>query len=455
MQQNTDEWHEWRMQGIGASEAPVILGLSKFKSKLQLWDEKFSKVIERNDDENTYIQEKGHMIEAGARAYFEFTSGKKWPDTLATHSQFPFIRASLDGFNEANGVRETWECKYMGKDLYNDLIDETKSLDKRVPVQYWPQLMQQAFVTDAHFVNFTGVNDTIQKHQKISYTLRFPLDEFCKNYIKDVLVPSIFEFWKSVQDGVRPEPVKQDRVEVVDQGLIKLISEYETANINKKNYETTLKSLKGKIEKHEFRTHSNMWANGFQIVEVKGSERIDYKEAFESFVAWIHQIQAISPGEQVGAVKSFPKVPSMEKYTKAGNSSFKINPPKKKKEKEVEKSGIDFEKRTTKNLTANDVPDLKVNEMETKKSETFDLLEIQARANDFKNPETGKVPKLWVKKSNAEKIKYLRTTAKKMKEVENSQGMIGLAESLEHLTKELESKNETIGGIGFSEIGLN
>ena len=33
LHQNTPEWHRWRMQGIGASDAPVIMGETVFKTR--------------------------------------------------------------------------------------------------------------------------------------------------------------------------------------------------------------------------------------------------------------------------------------------------------------------------------------------------------------------------------------------------------------------------------------
>ena len=37
LQQNTPEWHRWRKQGLGASDAPVIMGDAAFKTPRTLW----------------------------------------------------------------------------------------------------------------------------------------------------------------------------------------------------------------------------------------------------------------------------------------------------------------------------------------------------------------------------------------------------------------------------------
>ena len=42
LHQNTPEWHRWRMQGIGASDAPAIMGETAFKTPRMLWSEKNS-----------------------------------------------------------------------------------------------------------------------------------------------------------------------------------------------------------------------------------------------------------------------------------------------------------------------------------------------------------------------------------------------------------------------------
>ena len=37
LEQNTPEWLRWRMEGIGSSDAPVIMGEAAFKTRRLLW----------------------------------------------------------------------------------------------------------------------------------------------------------------------------------------------------------------------------------------------------------------------------------------------------------------------------------------------------------------------------------------------------------------------------------
>jgi len=40
LKQNTPEWHRWRLEGIGASDAPVVMGDAPFRTRRFLWSVK-------------------------------------------------------------------------------------------------------------------------------------------------------------------------------------------------------------------------------------------------------------------------------------------------------------------------------------------------------------------------------------------------------------------------------
>lgn len=42
--QNTQEWEKFRLQKIGASDAPIIMGVSPWKTPFQLWLEKTGQI---------------------------------------------------------------------------------------------------------------------------------------------------------------------------------------------------------------------------------------------------------------------------------------------------------------------------------------------------------------------------------------------------------------------------
>ena len=44
LNQRSPEWLQWRSQGITASDIPIILGLSPYKTPWQLWAEKVGRI---------------------------------------------------------------------------------------------------------------------------------------------------------------------------------------------------------------------------------------------------------------------------------------------------------------------------------------------------------------------------------------------------------------------------
>ena len=53
--QRSDAWRVWRSQGIGASEAAVIMGRSPYKTPWRWWAEKTGLVLEQPQDNNPLI----------------------------------------------------------------------------------------------------------------------------------------------------------------------------------------------------------------------------------------------------------------------------------------------------------------------------------------------------------------------------------------------------------------
>ena len=50
LDQKTQEWLIWRAQGIGASDAPIIMGVSPWSNIIALWRDKRATLESNNDD---------------------------------------------------------------------------------------------------------------------------------------------------------------------------------------------------------------------------------------------------------------------------------------------------------------------------------------------------------------------------------------------------------------------
>jgi len=102
LHQNTPEWHRWRMQGIGASDAPVIMGETAFKTRRTLWSIKTGRMQEASAGP---AARRGRALERFARRAYERRTGIQVEPLCLVHQEFDWMRASLDGlsFDDVNG----------------------------------------------------------------------------------------------------------------------------------------------------------------------------------------------------------------------------------------------------------------------------------------------------------------------------------------------------------------
>ena len=71
IQQGTAAWHAWRDQGLGASDAPTIMGENPWKSRGKLLDEKLRRVRVRASE----AMARGTALEPEARKQYERKTG--------------------------------------------------------------------------------------------------------------------------------------------------------------------------------------------------------------------------------------------------------------------------------------------------------------------------------------------------------------------------------------------
>ena len=79
LHQNTLDWHRWRLQGIGASDAPVVMGDGAFKTPRTLWSIKTGQMRE---DAAGPAARRGRELEGLARQVYEQKAGLKWESIL-------------------------------------------------------------------------------------------------------------------------------------------------------------------------------------------------------------------------------------------------------------------------------------------------------------------------------------------------------------------------------------
>src|SRR5690606_5098444 len=106
-------------------------------------------------DQTNWATQRGTDLEPKARALYELEHELDMYATLVEHDTYPFLRASLDGFNEQ--ARTVLEIKCPGKE------DHEKAVKGEVPEKYFPQLQHQLLVAnavEAHYWSYDGNGST-------------------------------------------------------------------------------------------------------------------------------------------------------------------------------------------------------------------------------------------------------------------------------------------------------
>jgi putative phage-type endonuclease len=205
MQQNTPEWLEMRRSKIGASDAPIILGLSPWKTPFQLWEEK----VLGKEQQTSAAMARGHALEDQARECFEKLTGIITMPKVVVHAERTWQMASLDGvtFDGTTIV----EIKCPNK--------ETHALAEKgiIPDHYMAQVQHQLSVTGAakaFYFSYSG--------ERGSWVEIFADEKFISKMLK-----AEEKFYNLMLSKEPPDLIERDYVIVDTVKALSLAEEYE------------------------------------------------------------------------------------------------------------------------------------------------------------------------------------------------------------------------------------
>ena len=189
LEQNTEEWLEFRKTKIGSSDAAIIMGASPWKNSQQLWEEKMG--LRKSSYENTAMQ-RGKQLEAEARKAFELETGfVVWPNVLI-HPEHEFIIASLDGITM--DVQVAVEIKCPGEKTHQ------MALNEEIPKHYQIQMQHQLAVTglkEMFYYSYDGQSGMILKVQR-------------DDALIETLLEKEQEFFRCMQESIPPQTQRSD-----------------------------------------------------------------------------------------------------------------------------------------------------------------------------------------------------------------------------------------------------
>ena len=156
--QGSAEWHALRAQHFTASEAPAMMGASKYQTRTDLLTMKKTGFMPEVTQAQQYIFDKGHATEALARPLVEVMIGEELYPVVGTDGN---LLASMDG---ATMLGETlFEHK-----LWNESLVAQVKAGELDPHYYW-QLEQQLLVSGAERVIFVCSDGTAENFVHMEY----------------------------------------------------------------------------------------------------------------------------------------------------------------------------------------------------------------------------------------------------------------------------------------------
>lgn len=183
------EWLDQRRRGIGGSDVAAILGLSPYRTPLDVYNDKLGRAPETADNDAMYW---GRALEPVIRQRYSDVTGRDvlLPEDMLVHPKNGFMLANLDGFTADRRVFEAKTAR-TGNGWGEPGSDE-------VPDAYALQVQHYLAVTGfevADIAVLIGGSDFRLYHVEADASMQADL------------IDAEAEFWQRVLTGNEPEPV--------------------------------------------------------------------------------------------------------------------------------------------------------------------------------------------------------------------------------------------------------
>jgi len=143
LDQNGPDWHAWRSEGLGGSDAPTVMDENNFQCR----DELTAIKMGRRNVPETPAMRRGKVLEPTARLKYQQMTGIRVRPVCVIHDQYPWLRASLDGLSEDHKIVLEIKCPTSPGTHYC-------ALRRQVPRYYRAQLQHQLAVTGCEELHF-------------------------------------------------------------------------------------------------------------------------------------------------------------------------------------------------------------------------------------------------------------------------------------------------------------
>lgn len=221
IQQGSDTWLSLRKEKIGSSDAAVVMGISKWRTPLQLWSEKLDLTPPQQVND---AMRRGTELEPIARDLFcDQLQIKMIPKVFINDFQI----ASFDGVSNCNRMAVEIKCP--------NKIDHEMAQQSKVPNHYYPQVQHQMIVLDIKEMYYMSY------YKEDNWTI-FQVkrdDDYCEK-----LLDKEREFWQYLHTLESPPLCDRDYTERYDEEWHIKASQWNKANQELKQIEKIQEELR-------------------------------------------------------------------------------------------------------------------------------------------------------------------------------------------------------------------
>lgn len=190
---NEAEWLETRKNSLGASETPMALGISPYRTPLELW---LLKTGGMEPEKPSTSMRLGKLLEPALLELYREECGQEVIAAQVFHrsEEHPFLTATLDGVREDETVIEMkvvgpWSNVSLGEDGSDDC-----------PTHWLAQVQQQLLCS-----GLTRAEIAVLSLRGQPKLLTYPIQRDDK--VIAAMVQRATSFWAMVQERRRPEPM--------------------------------------------------------------------------------------------------------------------------------------------------------------------------------------------------------------------------------------------------------
>lgn len=253
MEQGTKEWLEFRKGKIGSSDIPVIMGVSPWKTRYELWLEMTGR---SGPKEVTRAMERGRELEPIARDLFCKQRGIEMSPQVLTYMAWMKAIASLDGIT-IDGV---WLLEVKCPSVPR-MIDELQYYHKNHKVSdlYNYQMQWGMMVSGA------GRGSLMLYYDDEANT---DLDVVADKELQEKLLKEAKAFMELVEKDIAPETEEEEYILIEDEGFETLASEYVEIDGKIKELESMKRGFKSRLI--EYSDDGNVRGGGIKIRRSEG-----------------------------------------------------------------------------------------------------------------------------------------------------------------------------------------